>query len=161
MKTKIALCVLALVLAACGNGPRETWYKDYSGNQIEVQSGTINSHVFTTASNQSRAWVGDYKGGEEQVPARKILFHEVAKEEAARICGGYERVLNMSETTYNMTDSSDASYGGGLLGLALNHAFSSYDNIPVAGQITYDCAGGNPYDAKDEAYEKAQEAANQ
>jgi hypothetical protein len=146
----MGLGVLLLSLSACGNGPKTQWYQDYSGNQIEIVSGTMNSHTYSQATNHSHRWVGVYKGEEEKVSSRKDLLNMIVRKEAAKVCGGSQMVTFSEDTSYNMTDSSDAAYGGGLLGVLLNNAFSSYANIPVSASISYDCKGGNPFEKKDQ-----------
>jgi hypothetical protein len=129
----------ALLLMGCATTDSQ-WVQQIDGNQFEITSGRLFNSQFVTVTNTRRTWDGDLKGDKDMVPARKKILVDLAKAEAAKICGddGFEPV---GEPTFNMQERDPMAFGGGILGVLIAEATSSYKNIPVSGRYEFNCLG--------------------
>lgn len=116
-----------------------SWLRHEEGNQLEVTSGRKGSSRFVSVQNKTKTWNSTYQGGKEKIPSRKEFLIKIAEKEACRVCGSIDNVKRDLDPSFNMTDKSDSAFGGGLLGLALAHAFSSNENIPVSVHYDFQC----------------------
>lgn len=114
------------------------WLENTEDNKFEVISGREGQQRFVVVKNQLRTWNGKYLGGEEQYENRKNLLISLSEKESARVCGleGYEKDEN---PMFVMKDTGGHTYGGGILGEILAHAFSQSANIPTEIRYRFSC----------------------
>jgi hypothetical protein len=147
--TTLSLFFLALFLSSCATTDAK-WLHEKDGNEFQVSSGRANQERFVSIDNSLRTWNGALMGGEDKVPERKTFLKNMAEEEAKRVCGdtNFERV---NEPSFGMMDKDPMTFGGGLLGVLIAKAASSYDNLPVSINYKFKCKD----DAIDEGELKA------
>jgi hypothetical protein len=134
---KAAILTLLLLTSACATTD-STWVKDVDSNQLTISSGRTKEARFVSISNNQRTWNGSLLGEEEKVQARKDFLVGLSEEEAGKICkdDGYTKI---EDPSFNMQDVSPEAYGGGLLGVLIAEAASSYKNIPISSYYRFKC----------------------
>jgi len=130
--------VLPLLLISSCATVDTTWLREIDGNEFEVSSGRLTEGRFITVDNKLRTWNGQFRGGEEKVELRKEFLTKLAEQEAATLCSnsGFEK---KDEPNFGMTDTNPMAFGGGLLGVLVAEAVSSYDNLPVSIHYRFKC----------------------
>jgi hypothetical protein len=127
-----------LLLSGCSTVDSE-WVKNQEGNHLKVSSGRSGERRFVQVHNTMKTWNGKYQGDKALIPERKEFLGSVAKEEAARICGGPQAYVSNDDPSFVMQDSSGSKYGGGLLGEIIADIATSDENIPVSIYYRFKC----------------------
>lgn len=141
MQKKLSVIML-MALTGCNTSTMTyTWYENIESNDFRIYSGFVgpekdNAH-YLNVYNTMKTWNGAYQGGKEKIEARKALLTRVADKEAQRVCP--KGFTLKDDPNFVMTDKTENTYGGGLLGLAIAHMAANDENIPVSLHYSFAC----------------------